>query len=225
MESSSQSLDLTASSVPVSSSAQTSSTASQQEEEQWVSPTGSFPYTSKALYEYYEENPEFKEYYYKYLIPLNYMLGNVWGNGQIAPTYDVVMWLVNSFTDEEKEQYIHAVDINQNGVEYPLVDQEIVEQKALETFSLTSEELRKDSFYYEQYNGYLTMGVGFGVPNVYVVTNAEENEGKLVLTYRQVSSLNFPKITQPKAAPEQIFCLTIEFQTDGSYQYTACEKV
>ena len=53
-----------------------------QVEDGWNSPTGLIPYTSEALYTYYEEHPAFADYYYDDLVPINFMLGDVWETGR-----------------------------------------------------------------------------------------------------------------------------------------------
>lgn len=93
-----QSSALAESSSQESPSASTNATVSQQEEEPWVSPTGVRPYTSLKLYEYYEEHPEFKEYYYKYLVPYYPLQLSTWNTAQELAQCMLDEWLENTLT-------------------------------------------------------------------------------------------------------------------------------
>lgn len=186
----------------------------------WNSPTGSIPDTTEELYHYYEEHPELADYYYDCLVPLNFMLGDTWGNGQKAPTESVELWAYFELNAEEKEASIRRVDLNQNGNQYLILDREILEQKALETFGFSAEALRDSECYYEEHRGYLHMGPCLGQQPVYVIDSAEESGKTITIVYRRAESLSVPEGVEAPA-----FRLVIERHEDGSLRYTSSEKL
>ena len=144
--------------------------------------------------------------------PINFMLGDVWGNGQAAPTYSVVLWAYYEMTEEEKSEHIRQVDLNNNGMEYPIIDETIIEQKALAAFGISAEELRSGEDYDEEHKGYLYMGFGLGVQPAYVIDAVEEEGDQLVIIYREISTPNYPDELEPPDAQIKTFRLTIELQ-------------
>ena len=72
--------------------------------ERWISPTGDYPYTSQAAWEYYEEHPQLQEYYHQYLVPLGYLNGiSSWENFDEIPLSLLWTWVWCQLSEEERE--------------------------------------------------------------------------------------------------------------------------
>ena len=221
MEPSSQSSVSLQSSVPASSSASTNATASQQEEEQWVSPTGMDVYTSKALYEYYEANPELKEYYYTYMVPLGIMIDEVWKKTEEIDITSLVMWVVFSYMPvEERNQTVFQGPYRDYTGEFPFISEDLIEPVIAQYFGIDASILRASDMYEERNAGYFTGFLGgFGEHTVFVLQDAEENEEEIVLTYQQWAEENFPEMRFHYEGDGKIYQLHIRLNKDGTFQY------
>lgn len=214
------------SSKPANSTASQSSQPSEQEEE-WVSPTGMEPYTSKALYEYYEGKPELKEYYYDYLVPAP-LVGSIWSDENDFPTYSFVIWLYQNMSEEERSQHVKQADLYNNGTAYPVMDADFVEKSVSALFDLDGEKLRKvpDAQYSTEYQAYEVGWLGIGERMVNVITDAIKTSEEITLTVYRVYSQNFEQgnYTQQLDEYENCFQMHIYPQKDGSVKYGPSTK-
>ncbi len=197
------------------SSASTNATASQQEEEPWVSPTGVRPYTSPKLYEYYEEHPEFKEYYYKYLVPYYPLQLSTWNTAQE---------LAQCMLDEWIGKYIDRDDPNICSSE-PLdrgyyLKQEKFEEVVEQYFDVDASLLRieDDTLKYnkerEAYRFYFAAMIG--EERAYVITDAKKEEDILTIVYLQCYDYTNTQEYLTKSE------LKIRLLPDNTFRYHSC---
>ena len=224
-EFSSPSSALAESSSQESPSTPTSSTTVSQQEEEWVSPTGMHVYTSKALYDYYEANPELKEYYYTYMVPLGPMLGNSWKGASDFPTYTFVLNLFIHMPQEERNKYCHEYDLYDNDTQVSALEQEIVEETAQKYFGIDGKLLRNTKYYFPAYQAYVIGWLGLGEVAVHVITDATIQENILTLSIDRIYSYYFDHGIYPKQWPNEEefpYQLRIRLLEDGGFQYIDC---
>ena len=231
---SSQSTPTSQSSASLQSSSQTSSSApssstSSQQEEQWVSPTGSFPYTSKALYEYYEENPELKEYYYKYIVPYGYLNGvSSWEDASDIPISAIWVWTWQELTQEEKNALPkHPVSLGN------MLPVSLVEEKMQPYFDLDMQALidKNQMGYLSEYNVfYIPTGSVPFCNWVDAIVDAKQEGDILTLTIRHVPEYNFPEgdwvwTDDPSYSQERDYEMCIRLLDDGMFRYLCYLKI
>lgn len=201
------------------SSAPSSLAASQPQEEKWVSPTGWDPYTSKALYEYYEANPELKEYYYTYMVPMGIMISDTWSTPEEIDLYSLVMWIYDHMTAEEKETYLYKAPYGLDQSLVPFMKKEYVEEKAMACFGVSAEHLRTIDMYVEENGGYYIGWYGFGEHFVFVLQQAQQQDNEIILVYQQLAEENFPEMRFRYEGDGKIYQLHIRLNEDGTFQY------
>ena len=209
------------------SSQKTESLGSSSNQGEWDSPSGRYPYTSQAVLDYYAAHPQWEEYYWEYLVPIGGMLTQEWSLDQ-PPTAAAVAGAVLLYQNSQAEVYLQKIDLNQNGVLYPIAEENWVEAYAFDYFNLSPDTLRQErQTYYPQYHGYLAFSAGGGPPHCAIIRDASKSENQLLITYEWLLSENFPQRSADyQDYPDgQQYQLEIRFREDGTGYCAACRLV
>lgn len=114
------------------------------EQGNWQSPTGWHPYTSQAVLDYYEAHPQWKEYYWDYLVPLSSLLGDEWSPEMPPSAAAVTISSLLSSSREERDRNVVKQDLYGTGIAYPVVNQDWVEAYAQRMLNLSPDVLRQE---------------------------------------------------------------------------------
>ena len=198
------------------------------EQGNWQSPTGWHPYTSQAVLDYYEAHPQWKEYYWDYLVPLSSLLGDEWSPETPPSAAAVTISSLLSSSRKERDRNVVKQDLYGTGIAYPVVNQDWVEAYAQRMLNLSPEVLRQeDECYFPKQAGYLYLPSGPGVPMSAVIRNVTELESQLLITYDWLLIENFPQRSPDyQDYPDgQQYQLEIRFREYGTGYCAACRLV
>ena len=198
--------------------------------EDWKDLT-TIPRTTWDVYQYYEQNPQFKEYYYKILVPLGALLGRSWTGAEDIPQTLLFGFWLEVTEDEKVKEYPRYPLVHEVLGDSPLVPAEEFEKQIEQYFDLDASLLRernnendipgRERIYSEEYHAYHH---GYEAPNlqamgVYIL-DMEKIKDECILIYRYVSIGNI--IDQ---SVDELWELHLQALSNGTFRYRSQAKV
>lgn len=235
------------SSVPASSSAPSSSAASSQATEpssyftssssassqvidpyDWSLANGYDPKATPAVREYYDARPQFKKYYFDYLVPLGLMNNVTWSSGSNMFLEYIVLWGWQNLTDEQREN----VDQNKkdvNGVKRDIIPASLIDPMIEKKFAIDADDLHREPNYIPEYDGYIATGAGSGLgPGICsIITDAQQQSDELILTIWRIVEVHYPEYDPALYRHDENYTyqLHIRLLENGEFQYLYAQTI
>lgn len=125
----------------------------------WSLANGYDPKATPAVREYYDARPQFKKYYFDYLVPLGIMNNGGWSDGRDMFLEYIVLWGWQNLTHEQKENVVqNKKDVN--GVKQGIIPASLIDPMIEKKFAINADDLHPASpTISPEYDGYIPWGL------------------------------------------------------------------
>lgn len=186
------------------------------------------PCYTPEVQEYYDARPQFKKYYFDYLVPLGIMNNGGWSDGRDMFLEYIVLWGWQNLTHEQKEN-VEQNKKDVNGVKQGIIPASLIDPMIEKKFAIDADDLHREPNYIPEYDGYIATGAGSGMgPGICsIITDAQQQGDELILTIWRIVEVHYPEY-DPSMSIYDInytYQLHIRLLENGEFQYLYAQTI